>query len=168
MKIERATFNHLSDVANLFNDYRVFYRQPSDVKSSEAFIQERLWKEDSVILVATTGDSGWESGYGDNDNENVLLGFAQLYPSFSSVSMKRLYVLNDLYVCADARKQGIGTALLQHAQSFAADESECKGLVLATAKDNVAAQRLYEQVGFERDEVFFHYGWNVPSSSDLN
>ena len=159
MKIELATTTaHLNDVANLFNDYRIFYEQPSDINGAKSFIKDRLNNKDSIIFVASTEKHGDKS-----------VGFTQLYPTFSSVSMKRQYVLNDLFVTPDCRRDGVGKALIQHAQ----DEQDCKGLALATAYDNVVAQSLYEQLGFIKDETFYHYSWTVPtipssSASDLN
>ena len=156
MKIFRAdTHSPVGGIASLFNDYRVFYKQPADLDAAIAFVEERLKNQDSVIFVA--------SDEAESGKQEKLIGFTQLYPSFSSVSMKRQYVLNDLFVSPEARKQGVGKALLKHAQSFATNEPGCKGLELATAKDNVVAQGLYEQLGFERDEAFFHYGWTSPS-----
>ena len=163
MKIELATTTaHLNDVANLFNDYRIFYEQPSDINGAKSFIKDRLNNKDSIIFVASTEKHGDKS-----------VGFTQLYPTFSSVSMKRQYVLNDLFVTPDCRRDGVGKALIQHAQDFAINEQDCKGLALATAYDNVVAQSLYEQLGFIKDETFYHYSWTVPtipssSASDLN
>ena len=125
MKIELATTTaHLNDVANLFNDYRIFYEQPSDINGAKSFIKDRLNNKDSIIFVASTS----EKKYGDKS-----VGFTQLYPIFSSVSMKRQYVLNDLFVTPDCRRDGVGKALIQHAQDFAINEQDCKGLALATA-----------------------------------
>ena len=124
MKIELATTTaHLNDVANLFNDYRIFYEQPSDINGAKSFIKDRLNNKDSIIFVASTEKHG----------DNKPVGFTQLYPTFSSVSMKRQYVLNDLFVTPDCRRDGVGKALIQHAQDFAINEQDCKGLALATA-----------------------------------
>ena len=170
MKIELATTAHLNDVANLFNDYRIFYEQPSDINGAKSFIKDRLNNKDSIIFVASSSSTTEKKYNGDN---NKPVGFTQLYPTFSSVSMKRQYVLNDLFVTPDCRRDGVGKALIQHAQDFAINEQDCKGLALATAYDNVVAQSLYEQLGFIKDETFYHYSWTVPtipssSASDLN
>jgi len=88
--------------------------------------------------------------------DGAIVGFTQLYPSFSSVSMKRLWVLNDLFVTADARKSGAGRALLERAERWAA-ETGAKGLTLSTQVTNLTAQRLYEACGWTKDDEFFHY-----------
>ena len=84
------------------------------------------------------------------------LGFTQMYPSFSSVSMQRNWILNDLFVIPEKRKQGVATALLEKAKEFAM-ETKAKGLRLSTGMDNHLAQRFYERLGYKRDEAFYHY-----------
>lgn len=86
----------------------------------------------------------------------VAYGFIQLYPTFSSVSIKRLWILNDLFVIPEGRRQGVGTKLLERARAFAV-ETHAKGLTLKTAVENVSAQALYESLGWQRDNHFFSY-----------
>ena len=84
------------------------------------------------------------------------VGFTQLYPSFSSVSLKGLWILNDLFVRSDVRQGGVGRALLERARQHAADTG-AKGLILSTAVTNKPAQTLYESCGWQRDDEFLHY-----------
>lgn len=88
------------------------------------------------------------------------LGFAQLYPSFSSVSMKRLWILNDLFVAPASRRRGVAAALLEETRRLAV-ETRAKGLELATATENLSAQRLYENLGWKRDDAFRHYSLSL-------
>ena len=106
-------------------------------------------------------DLGEEDPEGDQRGEEAV-GFTLLYPTFSSVSLKPLLVLNDLYVVPAVRKQGVGEALLRRAQAYAI-EQKTRGLTLQTAVDN-PAQRLYEKVGWQRDTAFYHYMWVAPTS----
>jgi len=85
-----------------------------------------------------------------------LIGFSQLYPIFSSVSAQRVYLLNDLFVAPDFRQHGAGRLLLNASRDFA-KESGALRLELATEKDNVTAQRLYESLGYVPDTTFKHY-----------
>lgn len=142
MQIEQATPAHIELIVPLFDGYRQFYRQASNPEAARHFLNERLVNADSVIFLAT--------------DDSLGVGFVQLYPSFSSVSMQRLWILNDIYVDPTARSQGIATALLARARQFAVDTG-AKGLILATATSNTTAQRVYEQFGFLRDEEFIHY-----------
>jgi len=143
MEIKRATIGDLDDAAPLFDAYRQFYGQRSDVDGARAFLDERLRRDESVIFLAV-GDGG------------DALGFTQLYPSFSSVSLKRLWVLNDLFVGPNVRRGGVGRRLLDRAREWAI-ETGSKGLVLATAVDNSKARALYESCGWERDDEYQHY-----------
>ena len=142
MHIISVTPNEVTLVAPLFDQYRVFYQQPSDPPLAHAFIAERVANRESVIFLAL------------RDGEPV--GFTQLYPSFSSVSARRTWILNDLYVVPSCRGQGVGSALLERARAHAL-ETGAKGLGLQTAVDNHNAQRLYEALGYRREEGFYSY-----------
>jgi GNAT superfamily N-acetyltransferase len=144
MLVKRASVADLDAVAPLFDDYRQFYGQRPDPAAARAFLDERLRRDESVIFIAVEG--------GERDE---TLGFTQLYPSFSSVSVRRLWILNDLFVRAGVRHGGVGRRLLERAREFAV-ETDAKGLTLATAVDNAAAQALYESCGWRQDE-FKHY-----------
>jgi GNAT superfamily N-acetyltransferase len=138
----RAELNDLDALVPLFDGYRQFYGQPSDPAGARAFLADRLKRGESVIFLAVV--------------DGAIVGFTQLYPSFSSVSMKRLWVLNDLFVAPDARKSGAGRALLERAERWAA-ETGAKGLTLSTQITNLTAQRLYEACGWTQDDEFTHY-----------
>ena len=98
-------------------------------------------KKESVIFVA--------------QERNELIGFTQLFPIFSSVSMKRTWLLNDLYVNEKSRGIGAATALLNAAKEFGA-ETKSKWLLLQTAADNFTAQKVYEKNGWVRETDFFY------------
>ena len=138
----RAGLDDLEALAPLFDGYRRFYRQPSDPQAARAFLAERLKRNESVIFVAVL--------------DGAIVGFTQLYPLFSSVSMKRLWLLNDLFVAPSARRTGAGRALLERAERWA-KETGAKGLTLSTEVTNVTAQRVYEAAGWTKDDEFFHY-----------
>jgi GNAT superfamily N-acetyltransferase len=146
MKIIQATSNQINQLIPLFDRYRVFYEQKSNPKAARTFLKERFNKKDSIIFIAL-------------DSAGMGLGFTQLYPSFSSVSMQRTYILNDLFVASEARKRGIGEALLKKAKQFAISEGS-KGLVLETATDN-PAQTLYERLGWVENIDVIHYTWEI-------
>ena len=141
-KIRRGTMPDLPRIAELFDAYRQFYGQPPDPDGARAFLRERLQAGDSVLLIA--------------ERERRFLGFVQLYPSFSSTSMKRLWILNDLFVAPGHRRGGVGRALLAAAADFAR-ATVAKGLVLATQKTNATAKAVYAACGWKLDEVFDHY-----------
>ena len=147
-EIRQVTINDLEELAILFDRYRIFYGQTSDLEKASSFLFDRFEHGESVIFIA------------EDRKANKLAGFTQLYPIFSSVSMKRLWLLNDLFVEEIYRRQGIANRLLDAAKVFAV-HTKAKGLELATAKDNYQAQKLYEKLGYVKDDEFFHYSLRV-------
>lgn len=145
MKIVRATPDHLKGLAHLFDAYRQFYRQASDLEGSRAFLAERMQKQESVIFIAL-------------DEQGNYTGFTQLYPLFSSTRMRRVWLLNDLFVAADFRKQGVAHALLDAAKGLAR-QTNAAGVSLETERNNHPANNLYPTVGFELDEEHNFYFW---------
>lgn len=142
MTIIQATINDLDALTELFDLYRLFYQQESDRDGARNFLNDRLNNEESVVFMAF--------------DDTEAIGFVQLYPSYSSVSMKQIWVLNDLYVKETGRGKGFGEALLRRAIAFA-EEAGAKGLLLETGKENVTAQGLYEKIGFVQETNYFYF-----------
>jgi ribosomal protein S18 acetylase RimI-like enzyme len=142
--IRRATHDDLEALAPLFDAYRVFYGQGSELAAARDFLAARLQRGESVILVAHTQDG-------------TAAGFIQLYPMFSSVRMARIWVLNDLFVADHARRRGVARALLGAAAGFARNDGALR-LELETTPDNAGAQALYRECGWQvyDDTLRFH------------
>jgi ribosomal protein S18 acetylase RimI-like enzyme len=138
MQIHSATPDHLEQLVPLFDAYRVFYDQPSDPDAAREFLNQRLLLRETVIFLAL--------------QDQTPLGFTQLFPSFTSVGMKRLWILNDLYVVPEVRGQRVGERLIERALQHAR-ASGAKGVVLETAHSNTAGQKLYERLGFSREDL---------------
>ncbi|HZV18520.1 MAG TPA: GNAT family N-acetyltransferase [Sphingobium sp.] len=148
MRIRLATLADLDTLASLFDGYRQFYRQAPDRAGARAFLAARIARGDSVILLAENDTKEEEDG--------SALGFTQLYPAFTSMGMRPIFILNDLFVAPQARQRGVGSALLR----AAADHGRAAGaarLTLSTELDNLAAQRVYEANGWERETRFLSY-----------
>lgn len=144
MKIIKANKNYLNLIAPLFDAYRVFYKQDSDILEAEKFISERLENSDSIILLIM------------NKEENEAFGFAQIYPSFTSIGMKKIFILNDIYVKEEYRKTGLARMLLEEVNKIT-KENKISKITLRTAHSNIAAQRLYESLGYEKEKEFMNY-----------
>ena len=143
LTIRRATIDDLNELAHLFDSYRQFYVQTSNLELAKSFISARIINQESVIFVA--------------ENEtNQLIGFCQIYPRFCSVAAAKIGVLYDLFVDANTRKTGAGRALMLAAHEYAAKNGMTR-LDLSTAKDNLKAQALYESLGWVRDDIFYTY-----------
>jgi ribosomal protein S18 acetylase RimI-like enzyme len=146
MSVRRATLDDLDAVAPLFDAYREFYGLASDLAAARSYLTERLSRGESVVLVATV----------DGGASSTLAGFSQLYPSFCSLELAPILVLYDLFVHPDARGRGVATALLDAARQLGLEAGAAR-LELSTAHTNTAAQRLYESLGWRRDEEYLHY-----------
>lgn len=145
MKIRQADINDLKPLSILFDSYRVFYRKESNLGEAEHFLKERLTREDSIIYVAEA-------------LSNNVVGFLQLYPLFSSTNMKRLWLLNDLFVAPKYRGQGISIGLIDHAKQLAKD-TKSAGLMLETEKSNIIGNKLYPKADFKLDTEHNYYTW---------
>lgn len=139
-EIKTVTLEHLEIVAALFDAYRVFYQEKSDLERARNFLLERIQNSESVIYIAFDAEKP--------------LGFTQLYPSFSSASTQRIWILNDLYVIPEARGLRVGEKLIERAMRLARD-TNAKGVMLETAHTNLSGQKLYERMGFEREDLEF-------------
>ncbi|EMY62875.1 GNAT family N-acetyltransferase [Leptospira terpstrae] len=146
MKIRQANYKDIAKLSEIFDAYRQFYGQNSNITGAIRFLQDRMEHGQSIIFLAEDSNSGEVSG------------FTQLYPVFSSISMQRSYILNDLYVKKEFRKQGIAKLLIAEAKTFTKTNSG-KGLELSTSTHNKEARALYAQEGFEQETEFLTYFW---------
>ena len=146
LRLISVTTEKVDLVAPLFDAYRQFYGQTTDLEGARQFLFERLQRGESVVFAVIEGENA--------------LGFTQLYPSFSSVSMKPIWILNDLFVVEQARRRGVGARLLMAARGHAMQTGAVR-LVLSTAVENVNAQALYERHGWQKDTDFLHYRFEL-------
>lgn len=140
----KATVQDLNQLAELFDQYRVFYHKESDVPAAENFLKERIDHKDSEIFVA--------------EHDGKLTGFVQLYPIFSSTRMQRYWLLNDLYVNGDHRGKGYSKELIEEAKELCRSTNAC-GVLLETGKSNDVGNRLYPACGFELYDSVNFYEW---------
>lgn len=147
-----ANRSDIDVIAPMFDLYRQFYEQAPDLKLASAYIAQRIQRDESIILVA-------------KDRVGAGLGFCQLYPTFCSVQAAPIYTLYDLFVRENCRQRGIGRALLLAAESHA-KLNAVQRMDLTTAKDNTAAQALYESIGWVRDEVFYTYNRHTAAANE--
>jgi ribosomal protein S18 acetylase RimI-like enzyme len=144
-----ASLEDIEIILPLFLQYRDFYQLPSCIEESREFLSQRLMNHQSVILLSK------------NDDELLPCGFAQLYPSYNSLSLKPMYILHDLFVRPSSRGCGHGARLLDMVKKFAFQQNVSE-VILQTAKDNLNAQSLYESHGFVRDVNFYSYYLSEP------
>lgn len=144
--IRRATLEDIEALAHLFDAYRVFYKKPTDLNGAANFLRERMERNESVIFVSA-------------NEEGRIYGFVQLYLLFSSTRMKKLWLLNDLFVHPDERQQGIAKDLIEACKTLCLETAACS-LILETAKSNDIGNKLYPAVGFSLDVEHNYYSWD--------
>jgi ribosomal protein S18 acetylase RimI-like enzyme len=132
--IRRASVDDLDAIAPLFDAYRQFYGQPPALDAAREFLRHRFERRESTVLVA-------------EDDLDSIIGFAQLFPTFSSVTLATTFVLNDLFVAPASRRRGVARALLRSAAAFGRAQQAIR-ITLSTQTTNVAAQSLYMEMGW--------------------
>jgi GNAT superfamily N-acetyltransferase len=150
ISVKKAAIEDINGVSELFNSYRMFYKQETDLGLASSFISERIRNSESVIFFA-------------QDSEGNYLGFTQLYPTFSSVSVKKSWVLNDLFVAENFRKFGIAKQLMNSAKKLAI-ETNANGIALETSENNFNAQALYESLGYVKGTGVYNYFLSTVSA----
>ena len=148
ISVRQAVLSDLDALAVLFDAYRQFHKQASDLAGARAFLGARFNHGESVLFIAHDGPAP--------------VGFAQLYPSFSSVSLSRAFVLNDLYVDASGRGKGVASKLLAALEAYAWSFGFAR-VTLNVARDNLSAQELYRSRGWTQDEQFHMFHRFPPS-----
>jgi ribosomal protein S18 acetylase RimI-like enzyme len=146
--VRQAVLSDLELLVPLFDRYRQFYGRASNLSAARGFLLARFNHGESILFIAQEG--------------NTPIGFTQLYPSFSSVSLARVFVLNDLFVHEQARRKGVASKLMSAATDFANSLGAVR-VSLSTATSNKTAQALYQSAGWKRDEQFFVYHFTIPA-----
>ena len=148
LTVRQAVLSDLEALVPLFDGYRQFYGRASDVRAAKEFLLDRFNHGESILFIAHEG--------------NTPIGFTQLYPSFSSVSLARIFVLNDLFVHEQGRRKGVASKLISAAIEFASSLGAIR-VSLSTATTNETAQAFYQSAGWKRDEQFLVYHFAIPS-----
>lgn len=143
-KIEIATLDHLNEFAQLFDEYRVFYRQETALDRAKTFIKDRLINQETITFLANV--------------DGVYVGFVQLYPLYHYKTLQRQWLLSDLYVNPDYRGRGLSIQLIDRCKAYC-EESDACGLLLETEKTNAVGNQLYPKCGFEVDHEHNYYNW---------
>jgi ribosomal protein S18 acetylase RimI-like enzyme len=147
--IRKATIQDLDQLTNLFDQYVVFYKKPSNLEKHHEYLKERLENNEATIFVAS-----------EEANPDKIVGFALIYVTFSSLALNKILILNDLFVDSSIRKNGIGEKLILKTVELA-KELGSHVIRLRTAKNNTVAQGLYHKMGFVREDYLYSYDLTV-------
>jgi len=145
-ELHQANLNDYKIISSTFDQYRLFYKQESDIEGAGKYIKERLKNNEAVIFFININ--------------NKCAGFTQLYPTFDSVRLRKKIVLYDLFVCKEFRRQGFGKVLMNAARGYA-ELNSFGSIELSTAKKNLAGQSLYESLGYIQDQEFYSYDLEI-------
>ena len=140
--IKEATVEDSEKIGEVFDLYRQFYKKNPDKIISIEYIKQRLTNKESTIFFV--------------EEDNICIGIVQLYVTFDSLELSKKIILYDLFVRSEYRKKGIGAMLMDASKDFA-ENNGITGIELSTAISNGTAQRLYESLGYERDNEFYNY-----------
>ena len=132
--------SEIDDVAPLFGSYLAFYGVEPARGEACAYLRARIEAGESLVLLARTP-------------AGEPAAFAQVYFGFSSLSLGRVWTLNDLFVAQTARGTGLGRMLVREVCGRAAAAGAVR-VQLETAVDNHAAKALYAAEGFEIERGF--------------
>lgn len=146
IQVTIATEADIDSVAPMYDAYRAFYGAVPDAEGARRFLRERISREESIVLLARAS--------------REPVGFLQIYPSFSSVAMRPILVVNDLFVRPEARRRGVGFLLLEEAKRQARDRGAVR-LTLSTQVTNETAQALYRANGWVRQDDFFVFTFKI-------
>ena len=147
MNIREAKKSDLDQLSILFDSYRVFYGKESNIDISKNFLESRLSNKDSEVFIC--------------EFDNILIGFVQLYPLFSSTRVSKYWLLNDLFVDSKYRGKGYSKLLIDKAKELVKDSNAC-GMMLETEKSNKIGNNLYPETGFKKNDLSNFYEW-VPN-----
>ena len=146
ISIKPASLSHLQTLNELFTQYRQFYDMPDTRQQSLTFLKQRLHNQDSIILLAFI--------------DETAIGFVQIYPAFSSVAMKPLWILNDLFVNKAHRRLGVATQLMRSTEKHAKNNGVF-AIKLATQTFNKSARALYEKLDYHLIDQFDHFSKRI-------
>lgn len=143
-KIKKASLEDLDETAELFNLYRIFYRQESDLEKGKMFLKERFLNSESDIFLVLVDDKA--------------VGFVQLYKLFHYTKLQKQWLLSDLFVHPNYRGRGLSLALIDRSKLWCVETDAC-GLMLETEQTNIVGNQLYPRCGFEYDGLHNYYHW---------
>ncbi|MFT0213919.1 GNAT family N-acetyltransferase [Pseudomonas sp. F1_0610] len=144
MQIIQATCDHLDLLVPMFVRYRELYGARPMVELSRAFLEQRIRSQEAVVYLAFTKDS------------NELIGFSLLYTSYSSLSLRPVWILNDIFVIESARRKQVARSLVIRSRDDATAANAVR-LRVATNTHNNAIRKMYESLGFYENPQLTNY-----------
>jgi GNAT superfamily N-acetyltransferase len=146
ISVRQASILDLSKIVPVFDSYREYFKQERNPTEVEKFLFDKFEHLESVIFIA--------------EQNSEVIGFAQLYPIFSSLTLERVWLLNDFFICEDYRNKGVGKQLFEKVKEFTL-LTKSKGIELTVEHINEKAWQFWESQGFILDEEFRNYFYRL-------
>jgi GNAT superfamily N-acetyltransferase len=143
LKIVQATPDDVSDIVRLMRDLATYEKVLEYCTVTEEQLKSAMFGEDAFVkgIVA--------------HNDRKAVAYALFYRSFSTFRGQRGYFLEDLYIDADLRGQGVGALMLQ-AVARAARSDGAERLDFHVLNWNEPALRFYRSHGAVRADDELH------------
>ncbi|WP_433828471.1 GNAT family N-acetyltransferase [Actinoplanes sp. CA-015351] len=135
--------------AELFDDYRVHYGQPSSPARTHDWLSEQLTTGRLTLSVATqstaTQSGAAQSGAAQSGARPIGFITSAIQPA--SLRLGVLWFVQDLFVKPESRRAGVAQSLLNHVLDRAKSAGALR-VSLRTESDNSPALKLYTAAGF--------------------
>lgn len=143
MQIEQLSEKYIDQLIDVVEEYRKFCGFSASYEQTKKFFQYLFTNEKSVTFIAIS------------DNDEVM-GFVNLYPSYSTLALSKIWILNDLAVSSRFRRMGLAQKLIKRVITFA-EETGAVRVELKTQITNRGAQKFYSEIGFKVDKDNIYY-----------
>ncbi len=153
LTINRCNINDLNTLAPLFDAYRQHFKQTSDLDGVKAYLKQRLEAEEAIVYLV--------------GSDEICHGFVLLYPSFSSIGLAPIWMLNDFYLHSGSNKRLMAKQLLDRI----GEDCKAAGAIrieVTTRKENHRLHKLYKDYGFEKDYKYDHYFLQLGQTAASN
>jgi GNAT superfamily N-acetyltransferase len=135
LTVRQAVLGDVEALLPLFEDNRQFRGHEAAPQASRVFLQERIGRNETVVFLAHEGDA--------------LIGFTQMYLTYSSLLLAPVFLIDELWVLAPYRKLGVGTELEAAAIEYATAAGAVR-LSMSTSTGDAVPQSVYAAAGWMR------------------
>jgi GNAT superfamily N-acetyltransferase len=146
--VRPLTAADVAPFAPLFGAHLDFYGVARSPAAETRFLEARLSATDSIGLGAFV--------------DGKMVSFALCNHICNSLRLAPTWILHDLLVSPEHRRQGIAEALIEAVHTRAKTAGACE-VALSTAHHNKTAQALYGKLGYAMDTNFRVYVRHLPS-----
>ncbi|QQZ09841.1 GNAT family N-acetyltransferase [Heyndrickxia vini] len=135
LSIRRVYLEDIDELIDLMFQYIVdFYKRPRPEEKDLRNLIKHLLESPEVGVQFVA------------ESEGKLVGFSTLYFTFSTTRVKKVAILNDLFVAPSMRGLKVGEQLFKESLAYT-KANDYAAMSWQTAYDNLIGQSLYEKMG---------------------